>query len=210
MKRVLLIVVILAAAVAAQADTITLASVGTSTNPGQVNSLGSTVAIAQHPSWAPPLSGSSWVSFGVTGDPNAPGYFVVQNGTVVTFTDSFFLQGTAVSGWLTVMGDDSLAVLLNGNLLLAEGTSTGNTYSTCSDFGAGCLASSQVTLDLAPYLISGENTLQFLVAQRAGSSFGLNYAGQIENSVPVPEGSSILMLGSGLCALWGARRKWQC
>jgi hypothetical protein len=206
MKRIFLIVVILSAAIAAQADTLTLVSVGTSINSGQVNSMGSTIAITQHPSWAPALSGSSWVSFAVTGDPNAPGYTVVGNGTVVTFSDIFFIQGTPTSGWLSVMGDDSMAVLLNGNLVVPEGASLENTYATCSDFGVGCLTPTQ--LNLTPYLKSGENTLQFLVAQRAGSSFGLNYSGQVENSVPVPEGSTMLMLGTGLFAILGTRRMW--
>jgi hypothetical protein len=210
MKRVLLIVVFLGAAVAVRADstTIGLASLGTSADSGQMNSLGSTVAIAPHPGWAPALPGSSWVSFGVTGNPTAPGYFVVPNGTVVAFNQNFFIPGTVDSGWLTVMGDDSLAVLLNGNTLLLEAPSSGNTYATCSDFGAGCLPSTQVTLNLTPYLKTGDNTLQFLVAQRAGASFGLNYAGEIHDPSPVPEPATILMLATGLCGVIGtARRK---
>lgn len=212
MKRVLLIVVMLGAAVAVRADSLTigLASLGTSADPGQTNALGTTVAIAPHPAWAPALPGSSWVSFGLTGDPTAPGYFEVPTGTVVAFNQNFFIPGTVDSGWLTVMGDDSVAVLLNGNMLLLEGPSSGNTYSACSDFGAGCLLETQVTLDLTPYLKTGDNELQFLVAQRAGTSFGLNYAGEIHDATPVPEPSTILMLGTGLCGvLVAARRKLQ-
>jgi hypothetical protein len=37
-------------------------------------------------------------------------------GTVVTFTPTFFTQGTVDSIWLTVMSDDFLSVLLNGML----------------------------------------------------------------------------------------------
>jgi PEP-CTERM motif len=132
---------------------------------------------------------------------------VVPNGTVVAFNQNFFIPGTVDSGWLTVMGDDSLAVLLNGNTLLLEAPSSGNTYATCSDFGAGCLPSTQVTLDLKPYLNTGDNTLQFLVAQRAGASFGLNYAGEIHDTAPVPEPATILMFGTGLLGVLGAARR---
>jgi hypothetical protein len=78
MKRVLLIVIILGAAVAVRADSITigLASLGTSADPGQTNSLVSTVAIAPHAALA--VSGSSWASFHITEDnPTVPDYFRV-------------------------------------------------------------------------------------------------------------------------------------
>jgi PEP-CTERM motif len=61
--------------------------------------------------------------------------------------------------------------------------------------------------ELWPYLKTGDNTLQFLVAQRAGASFGLNYAGEIHDTTPVPEPSTILMLGTGLCGVIGAARR---
>ncbi|MGZ4839245.1 MAG: PEP-CTERM sorting domain-containing protein [Terriglobales bacterium] len=78
MKRVLLIVIILGAAVAVRADSITigLASLGTSADPGQTISLVSTVAIAPHAALA--VSGSSWASFHITGgNPTVPDYFGV-------------------------------------------------------------------------------------------------------------------------------------
>ncbi len=208
-KALLLVFILLGSAATGWADSVTiqLASSGTTADPSQTNSMGSTVAIAPHPAWAPAMGASSWVSFGTTGNPNDPGYFVVPNGTLVTFTQNFFIPGSVDSGWLTVMGDDSLTVLLNGSTLLWEASSVGNHYATCSDFGVGCLPRTQVTLDLTPYLRTGDNKLEFLVAQRAGASFGLDYTGEIQDATLVPEPTSMLLLGTGLIGLVGVLRR---
>ncbi len=55
------------------ADTVQLASTGTAIDFGQSNSKGNTIAVAPNPNWAAPLSGSSCVSFGLTGNPSSPG-----------------------------------------------------------------------------------------------------------------------------------------
>ena len=125
----------MAAGIRADSVTISLASAGTAADSGQSNSDGNTIAIAPNVTWAAALPGSSWVSFGLTGDPSAPGFFVVPNGTVVSFFDTFTLPGVATGGTLTVMADDSAAVFLNGVSLIAEATSVGNAYNTCSNFG---------------------------------------------------------------------------
>lgn len=199
----------LAAAAGLRADTIdiSLASVGSAADSGQFNSTGDTIAIAPNAAWATALPGSSWVSFGSTGDTSAPGFFVVPNGTVISFFDVFTVAGVATGGTLSVMADDSAAVLLNGVSLMAEATSVGNTYSTCSDFGIGCV--SPVTIDLpASLLQTGVNTLEFQVAQRDGSSFGLDYSGSVADPLPVSEPGSGLQLGMGflILAFVGYRR----
>ena len=141
------------------------------------------IVIAPNTAWASALPGSSWVSFGLTGDTSNPGFFVVPNGTVVSFFDVFNVPGTPTGGTLTVMADDSATVLLNGVVLMAEATSVGNNYATCSDFGIGCVR--PTVLDLpASLLQTGSNTLEFEVAQRAGSSFGLDYAGSVIDPLP--------------------------
>src|SRR5277367_5023997 len=104
----------------ADSITISLASVGTASDSGQSNSNGATVAIAPNSLWANALPGSSWVSFGLTGNTSAPGFLEVANGTIVSFFDVFNLPGAATSGTLTVMADDSAAVLLNGVSLMSE------------------------------------------------------------------------------------------
>jgi hypothetical protein len=122
----------------AEADTIGLASVGTAADPGQYNSAGNTVVIADPGNWTT-LPGSSWVSFADTGDPAASGFVPVANGTTVSFFDQFNVPGTATGGTITVLADDTAAVILNGVTLVAAAPTAGNTYAFCSDFDIGCL-----------------------------------------------------------------------
>ena len=198
-RAALLLLFSLLIVASSQADTI-FGSAGTATNSNQSNSTGgATVEIARNTAWAPALNGSSWVSFGLTGDTSNPGFFVVPNGTQVSFFDIFNVSGTPPGGSLSVMADDSASVFLNGTLLHGEASGKGNKYVTCSDFGIGCVR--PTTFDIsASDLLSGSNTLQFDVAQRAGSSYGLDYAGEV---TATPEPSTVSLFGLGLLMLAG-------
>ncbi len=200
-KVALLAVIALLASTAVYADSVTLASLGTAADPGQTNSSGNpTIAIDPNAAWSSALGTSSWVSFTTSGNTNASNYVQVANGTVTSFFDSFSLSGTPTSGSIEVMADDSTSVWLNGNLLVAEASTTNNTYATCSDFAIGCRGAYIISLP-TDYLVAGDNVLQFDVAQRAGVSYGLDYYGTINTTTAVPEPSSMLLLGTGLSAV---------
>jgi hypothetical protein len=185
---------------AAQAASISFSSVGTATDPNQTNSTGmNTIPIAKHPGWANALPDSQWVSYRITGDTSAPGFYEVPNGTIVVFTQTFFITGPQLTGFINVMADDSTSVILNGMVLMTEASQTGNTYLTCSDFPIGCL--SPTSVDLTPALHSGLNTLQFEVAQRHMAAFGLDYSGSASTLAPTPEPSTVALFGFGMASL---------
>jgi hypothetical protein len=191
----------------AHADTITVGSASTSADSSQTNSNGANIAIAKNSAWSNPIAGSSWVSFTTSGDASASNFVTVANGTVVNFFDTFTLSGIATSGTLAVMADDSATILLNGVALITE-TVANNTYRVCSDFGVGCLQ--PTILDLPVSLLkTGSNTLEFQVAQRDGSSFGLDYLATIVDPVTTPEASTgaMLILSVAGIALFGLLRK---
>jgi PEP-CTERM motif-containing protein len=203
-KLTILVAVVLLASTAVYADNVVLASLGTAANSGETNSSGNpTITIDKNAAWADPLGTSSWVSYVNSGNTSGAGYVQVANGTTVSFLDHFTLSGTPTSGWLEVMADDSTSVSLNGHMLVAEASTTNNHYNTCSDFGIGCKGAYLINLgDYLNDLQVGDNVLQFDVSQHAGSSYGLDYFGQIDpETASVPEPGSLFLLATGFSAL---------
>jgi hypothetical protein len=186
-----------------QADTISLASVGTATDPGQFNSNGDTISIVPDALYAAALPGSSWVSFAqTTYASGGPGYLVVPNGTTVSFFDVFNVTGTPTGGTITVLADDTATVMLNGVTLPAP--TADNTSGICSASGINCVVQTVVSLP-ASDLQTGSNTLEFDVTQLSGGGFGLDYSGsvtytadQIEDPVDTPEPGLAMLLSFGL------------
>ena len=155
--------------------TITFGSSAATTN----NSGSPTIENPHNPGWSPALPGSVWISYTSGGVPNASGDCTSSlTPGCVTFTQTFLTPAAGYSGSVTVMADDSTNVALNGVQLMAEAPGEGSHYNWCSDFPIGCLTSTQATIPLHN-LPAGTNTLSFTVAQRTGSSFGLDLAGQV-------------------------------
>jgi hypothetical protein len=171
-----------------------------------------TLNIAPNPLWAKAITGSSWVSNTQSGNPSGAGYVSPANGTVVSFLDTFTINGTPTSGSIQVFADDTAAVFLNGVNLTPLAATVGNTYSTCSNFTIGCTPATMATVNLASQLHSGVNILSFSVEQLAGVSFGLDYSGAVSytpSTTATPEPGTFALLGLPLMVigLVGRKRK---
>jgi hypothetical protein len=97
-------------------------------------------------------------------------------------------------GAITVLADDTVAVALNGGLLLAaagpEGAS--NDYVHCSNTGPNCITPTTVSLT---GLVAGTNVLTFDVKQVNLAQEGVDFTGFISQ---VPEPVSLALFGTGL------------
>lgn len=209
LRKLALVLVASSFLLSAKADTFVASSAANTTNDsvtqGLVNA-GPTMNIDPNPQWAPALAGSNWISYAITGNPSDPGYYVVApNGTSVTFSQTFTVDGPVTGGTLSVMADDTTSIVLNGTTIFSA--ALGGSYPTCSSVPVGCLSSTAENIDLTPFIglfnTNGPNTLSFQVFQENGVSFGLDYAGTIDT----PEPGMLAMLGLGLVGLFFVGRR---
>ncbi|MDQ6676527.1 MAG: hypothetical protein M3Z09_04450 [Acidobacteriota bacterium] len=212
MKTTFSLLFVTAATFSGNAAIIPFASNATFIDNTQGNSIGNNVVIQKHPVWANPLPGSRWISFADTGDPSSAAFGAPANGAVVSFFQHFTLSAADISagGYISFFADDSAASLLNGHLLVNEASISGNTYNACSDTKPNCIVATNLAIP-SQDLVLGVNTLQFNVAQRAGSSFGLDYYGYVgapSSLASTPEPATWSFVAGG-ALLMGIISRWR-
>lgn len=150
--------------------------------------------------WDMALPNSSWVSYAQTGPESHP-LTTTANGNYF-FTSTFNLDSSfagGASGYLNVLADDTVTVFLNG--IQMNTPTPGGAYGHCSDGVPTCIGTATLVSLNSDAFVSGVNTLTFQVTQANGDVFGLDFNGAIS---PVPEPSSLILLGTGLLGSAGA------
>jgi hypothetical protein len=183
---------------------------GLSTTGVNVPTTTNTVDISPGSVWHPALPNSSWVSWGPTGPTTPPNF--APNGNFV-FQSSFTLPAQATSFTFSILADDTVQMYLDGNTGDALFSFAPGGNNVCQNNLPNCLNVDTVSSDTLPppvaaailaLLTAGTHTVSFNVLNNNLIDMGLDFSGSVDFASPVPEPSSLLLLGTGLIGSAGA------
>jgi hypothetical protein len=185
---------------------------GYPTSLGTLTSPGSSTSYALNPTtvWTSALANSTWVGEASTAGPGSsvnPAYGYYE------FQTTFDATAGTYQGTLNVLADDTVEVLLNGNVLVHFGDLGNDGH--CAQYAPGCLTSTETSLLLTDLSLDATNTLDFIVEQAgyvngspgsdpSGVDFNANFNA---NLTPAPEPGTLFLLGSGLLGAAGVARR---
>ena len=141
-------------------------------SPLLYNGTAATYNITGESIWTAAIGTSSWVSFSPDGSPDSG---VDEPSGTYVYTSTFQDPNPENSaGTITVMGDDTMAVYLNGTLIAPAAASEQKTH--CTVDVPNCIV--PATYQLTGF-VQGTNTLTFQVKQLFGYGTGLDFSGTV-------------------------------